>query len=80
MNEWNGRKEAFETGYAARRQQFLDEQAERNAKVDALARGVLTGEPQSVVEHATLVLERSNYDDLFEKSFQIDYVPMRRRY
>src|SRR3546814_16067903 len=43
--------------------------------VDVLARGVSTGEPQSVVEHATLVLEKSTYDDLFEKSFEIDYVP-----
>ena len=75
MNEWNTRKVAFEAEYAVRRQQFLDEQAERNAKVDALARGVSTGEPQSVIEHTTLVLEKSNYGDLFEKSFEIDYVP-----
>src|SRR3546814_18190110 len=39
------------------------------------ALGVSTGEPQSGVEHATLVLEKSTYDDLFEKSFEIDYVP-----
>src|SRR3546814_9469684 len=75
MSEWKARKEAFEAEYAARKQQFLNEQAERNAKVDVLARGVSTGEPQSVVEHATLVLEKSTYDDLFEKSFEIDYVP-----
>src|SRR3546814_2276905 len=75
MSEWKARKEAYEAEYAARKQQFLNEQAERNAKVDVLARGVSTGEPQSVVEHATLVLEKSTYDDLFEKSFEIDYVP-----
>src|SRR3546814_20100499 len=75
MSEWKARKEAFEAEYAARKQQFLNEQEERNAKVDVLARGVSTGEPQSVVEHATLVLEKSTYDDLFEKSFEIDYVP-----
>src|SRR3546814_207337 len=79
MSEWKARKEAFEAEYAARKQQFLNEQAERNAKVDVLARGVSTGEPQSVVEHATLVLEKSTYDDLFEKSFEIDYVPEDRK-
>src|SRR3546814_17191260 len=75
MSEWKARKEAFEAEYAARKQQFLNEQAERNAKVDVLARGVSTGEPQSVVEHATIVLEKSTYDDLFETSFEIDSVP-----
>lgn len=75
LSEWKARKEAFEADYRTRSQQFLNEQAERNARVDALARGVSTGEMQSVVEHTSLVLEKSNYDDLFEKSFEIDYVP-----
>lgn len=74
-NEWNARKAAFEKEYAARKQAFLDEQAERNAKIDVLANGVSTGDQQSVIEHATLVLEKSDYGDLFEKSFEVDYVP-----
>ena len=75
--EWNARKAAFEAQYAARRDQFTEEQAEKNAKIDAFARGVEIGDPQSVIEHATLVLEKSDYGDgdLFEKSFEIDYVP-----
>lgn len=75
ISNWNARKAAFEADYAARKQRFLEEQAEKNAKVDGLARGVSTGDPQSVIEHATLVLEKSDYGDLFEKSFEIDYVP-----
>lgn len=27
----------------------------------------------SVIEHATLVLERSDYGDIFEKSFEVDF-------
>jgi restriction system protein len=73
-NDWNIRKAAFVTQYAARKQAFLDEQAEKNAKIDRLVHGVSTGEPQSVIEHATMVLEKSDYGDVFEKSFQIDYV------
>lgn len=75
MGEWTSRKAAFETEYAARKQAFLHEQIERNATVDALAQGVGAGNPQSVIEHATLVLEKSSYNDFFEKSFEIDYVP-----
>ncbi|WFP77339.1 restriction endonuclease [Mesorhizobium sp. WSM4906] len=75
MSEWEARRVAFEAEYAARKQRFLEEQAERNAKVDTLDRGVSTGDQQSIIEHATLVLDKSNYGDLFEKSFVIDYVP-----
>lgn len=74
ISEWTARKVAFEAEYAAQKQRFLEEQAERNAKVDALAHGVSTGDPQSVIEHTTMVLEKSDYGDLFEKSFEIDYV------
>lgn len=74
-NEWTVRKADFERQYAANKQAFLAEQAERNAKIDALANGVATGEPEAVIEHASLVLEKSDYGDLFEKSFEIDYVP-----
>ncbi|MCX5520736.1 restriction endonuclease [Kaistia defluvii] len=70
---WEARKTAFENDFAARKSAFLAEQTERNAKIDALARGVYTAEPQSIIEHASLVLERSNYGDLFEKSLEVDY-------
>lgn len=74
ISEWNARKVAFEAKYAAGKQQFLAEQTAKNAKVDALALGVSTGEPQSVIEHMMMVLEKSNYGELFEKSFEVDYV------
>lgn len=62
--EWNVRK-----------QNYMNAQAERNVRIDALASGVAAGDQQSVIEHATMVLEASDYGDLFEKSFEIDYVP-----
>lgn len=75
---WSVRKKAFEADYNARKALFITEQARNNAKVDALARGVATGEPESIIEHVGLVLERSDYGDLFEKSFEVDYVPAER--
>ena len=74
-SEWTARKTAFESAYASGKQRFLEEQTARNAKVDALANGVSIGDAQAVIEHATLVLEKSDYGDLFEKSLEIDYVP-----
>lgn len=72
---WNAQKLEFEADFKRRKAEFLRRQAEQNGKVDALALGVALGEMQSVVEHATLVLEKSDYSDLFEKSFEVDYVP-----
>lgn len=74
MTEWTASKAAFEFDYEKRKRLFLAEQEAKNARVDMLSRGVSTGEAQSVIEFASLVLERSNYGDLFEKSFEIDYV------
>jgi len=74
MNEWTAANAAFEADYARRKRTFLDEQESKNTRIDALARGISTGDVQSVIEFASLVLERSSYGDLFEKSFEIDYV------
>lgn len=75
MSKWNSAKAAFEADWERRRQAFLSEQSAKNARVDALVQGVGSGETQSVVEFALLVLERSDYGDLFEKSCEVDYVP-----
>lgn len=75
MRAWEERRAAFAIDYEARKKAFLDEQAERNAQVDRLSQGVSSGEPQSVIEHVTMVLDNSDYGDWFEKSFTVDYVP-----
>ena len=78
MNEWVAAKAAFEADYARRKRAFLVKQEAKNVRIDALVRGVSIGEVQSVIEFASLVLERSHYGDLFEKSFEIDYVSAER--
>jgi restriction system protein len=75
LARWQERKRNFESNQETEQTNFLKTQAENNQKIDALADGVRHGDPRSVVEHVTLVLERSDYHDLFEKSFEIDYVP-----
>lgn len=74
LGDWEARKATFEDDYAARKAAYEAEQIEHNARVDALALGISLGETDSVIEHASLVLDKSDYGDLFEKSFEIDYV------
>ncbi|MGE3830897.1 MAG: restriction endonuclease [Parvibaculaceae bacterium] len=71
--QWSAEKAAFEADAVVKRQAFQEGQVAENAKVDLLAGRVVIGDPSAVTEHAGLVLENSNYDGLFEKSFDIEY-------
>jgi len=73
--KWKTRKATFEREYAERKEGFIKNQKDHNEKIDALAESITTGDPQSVIEHANIVLDSSQYHDLFEKSFEIDYLP-----
>lgn len=44
-----------------------------HARVDDLAAAVESGQEEAVIEHPSLVLERSDYDGLFGKSYLIQY-------
>lgn len=72
--KWKARKASFETAYAERKANFNQKQKEHNEKMDALSKSITTADPQSVIEHASIVLDKSEYYDLFEKSFEIDYL------
>jgi restriction system protein len=72
---WERRLDKFKKESTDKERAFLTHQQERNAHVDALADGVTRGEAESVIEHVGMVLERSDYGDLFQKSFEVDYVP-----
>ncbi|KRA79719.1 restriction endonuclease [Altererythrobacter sp. Root672] len=73
--EWQERERAFWNGHEEAQRTFLTEQAERNAIVDRWQEAVGRGDPEAVIEHATLVLDASDYDGLFEKSFAVQYRP-----
>ncbi|WP_275782645.1 restriction endonuclease [Pararhizobium gei] len=72
---WEARKLEFEKAYHDEKATYLHRQATENAKVDELSDGVRAGDPKSVIEHASLVLDASDYDGLFEKSYELDYQP-----
>ncbi|EKU76745.1 restriction endonuclease [Sphingobium yanoikuyae] len=75
---WTLREEAFWTGHEAAKAEFLAAQAASHAKIDALRNAIADRDPDAVIEHASLVLENSEYSGLFEKSYDMQYRPADR--
>ncbi|MEE4152569.1 MAG: restriction endonuclease [Erythrobacter sp.] len=73
IEEWETRRKAFWDTHDANEDAFKAEQAASHALVDRLASEVASGDEEAVIEHASLVLERSDYDGLFEKSYLLQY-------
>ncbi len=72
---WTQREREYWIELKRREGEFITRQGEQNAVIDQLQANVANGDPQAVIEHASLVLEASDYDGLFEKSFEIQYRP-----
>lgn len=70
---WEVRRAAFWADHSAKREEFEAEQAASHAEVERLKSEVAQGNEDAVIEHASLVLESSNYSGLFEKSYLIQY-------
>ncbi len=75
LSAWEERRAGFLTEQEKQKRAFLDEQAERNSRVDLLVSMLTSGDAQAVIEHASLVLDASDYEGLFEKSFVLQYRP-----
>jgi restriction system protein len=75
VEKWRQAKAEFEDNCKLKKEKFLTAQAAANAKIDQLAKDVGAGDPSAVIEHANMVLDASDYQGLFEKSYEIDYQP-----
>lgn len=73
VKSWDARQKAFWDDHAVEKAKFESEQAASHAEVDRLKAEVSQGSEDAVIEHASLVLENSNYHDLFEKNYIIQY-------
>lgn len=73
MKAWESRRQAHDSAEATARTEFEQDQAEANATLDAVRVLLPEGDVEAVVEHVALVLDRSDYDDLFEKDYAVDY-------
>jgi restriction system protein len=73
VEAWEKRQKAFWDGHLAMKATFEAEQAASHAEVERLKSEASQGNDEAVIEHASLVLEASNYRGLFEKSYLIQY-------
>jgi restriction system protein len=78
LADWERRARAFWNEHEAKRLEFQKNQAASHAEVDRLAAAVANGDESAIIEHASLVLEASNYHDLFQKSYLVQYQPQDR--
>jgi len=70
---WSERRRVHALQIESERSDFLKKQGDANEEVDKLAANVALGDPISVTEHATLVLDASDYRELFQKEYSIEY-------
>lgn len=54
---------------------FLADQEKNNVKIDILKQAYFQGEQSAVLEYCELVLNNSQYPELFPKTFDLDYNP-----
>lgn len=70
---WERRQKTFWSDHAAKKALFEEEQVASHAEVERLRADVASGSDDAVVEHASLVLEASDYKSLFDKSYLVQY-------
>jgi len=73
--EFDAREAEFWAEHHGAKAAFEADQTASHDKVDALRDAVAKGDPDAVIEHASLVLENSDYGGLFEKSYEAQYRP-----
>ena len=74
-SEQERQAQSARTIYDREKKLFYDQQYQNNAKIDDLAAAISRGDEEAIIEQMTLVLDRSDYHDLFEKELSIEYQP-----
>lgn len=73
VSKWEAQEATFWADHHGKKAEFLADQAASHAKVDLLRGLIREGDPDAVIEQVSLVLENSDYDGLFEKSYTVQY-------
>lgn len=73
LSQWKQEKEVWDAEETEQKEAFLRAQKETNDKVDVLKAQWNDGEPEAILEHASIVLDASEYDDLITKEFDLQY-------
>ncbi|QMU57279.1 MAG: restriction endonuclease [Boseongicola sp.] len=78
LNEWANRRLEFDAELQTQNAKYEARQRESNADVDRLQTAWVDGDPEAVIEHASLVLDASSYPDLIQKDYELAYNPEER--
>lgn len=73
VSSWEKRQKTFWDEHLSQKAAFERDQAASHAEVERLRTDVTSGDENAVIEHASLVLESSQYNGLFEKSYLVQY-------
>ncbi len=73
--DWVKARDKWNTEQDRLQQEFQDQQAQENAKVDALAAQWQEGDATAIEEHASIVLEASEHDEIIPKQWDLQYDP-----
>lgn len=67
------REELWNKAQKEKEEEFLEAQRKANTVIDELKDRWMAGEPDAVIEHANLVLERSSLPEIVSKNFDVAY-------
>lgn len=75
--EWSARRDDWNKAQDEKRAAHTARQAEISAEIEQLKEKWRAGEPQAIIEQATLVLDSSDYPDIVPKDFALSFDPER---
>jgi restriction system protein len=70
---WEEAEVSWQTNERHKEVAFNFEKAKANESIDALKDRWSAADPDAIIEHATLVLEKSNLPEIFSKNFDLAY-------
>lgn len=73
LETWEEAAVSWEAKERHKEAAFNSEKAKANERIDALRDRWSAADPDAVIEHATLVLEKSSLPDIFSKNFDLAY-------
>ena len=78
VKAWEGKLSDHKKRQEEKRSAFLQRQRKTNERIDELEKAYAEGDTSAIIEHASMVLEASDYGALFEKSYQMEYDELNR--
>ena len=70
---WEGRLSDHNKRQEEKKSAFLERRRKTNQRVDELEKAYADGDASAIIEHASMVLEASEYSVLFGKSYEMEY-------